>query len=375
MRHAIHVCLVSDQATPNLTPTLDPGLRPEAVILVVSPAMKQRADWLEEALRPAGLRVERHAVRDPYDVEKLHDDLLALALAHPTDDLALNATCGTKPMSIAAYEVFRDLERPVFYVDPERDRLVWLYHPGATRPPPVDLADRVRLPAFLGAHGIRVVGGAALDGLPAVQRALCDELVRHPDRYGGALGQLNWLAAGAEGSLLSEPARRSRDFDDLVQLFEDAGCLTRQGDRLRFPDEDRRFFVNGGWLEAHVYGLVFGLRAKYPAIQDLARGLRVTHGANVENELDVAFLADNRLCVVECKARRFNAETGFADEPIYKIEALHELLGGSRAKALLVSYQPVRDVDRRRAQGLGVRICAGDELRYLPEQLAALVRA
>ena len=42
-----HLYLVSAQATPNLTPALDSQVAPRRVILLVSPDMHLRADWLE----------------------------------------------------------------------------------------------------------------------------------------------------------------------------------------------------------------------------------------------------------------------------------------------------------------------------------------
>jgi len=41
-RHDVHVCLVSEQATPNFIPVLDARFRPREVILVVSPQMRER---------------------------------------------------------------------------------------------------------------------------------------------------------------------------------------------------------------------------------------------------------------------------------------------------------------------------------------------
>ena len=71
--------------------------------------------------------------------------------------IALNATGGTKPMSIAAYEVFRTFGLPIFYVHPEQDRLIWMHPSGR---PAVDLANRLDLEPFLRAHGASVTGGA-----------------------------------------------------------------------------------------------------------------------------------------------------------------------------------------------------------------------
>ena len=148
MTHAIHVCLVSQEPTPNLTPVFDPALTPREVILVVTPEMERRADWLEAVLRPRRVKVSRWPIERAYDLEHVRDRLLALVATRAGDDLALNVTGGTKPMSIAAYEVFRAAERPVFYVDPVRDRVIWLHDPAGPRQAAM-LADRIKLAAFL----------------------------------------------------------------------------------------------------------------------------------------------------------------------------------------------------------------------------------
>lgn len=375
MRHAVHVCLVSHQPTPNLTPVLDPRTRPEEVVLLTSEPMRERADWLENVLRPRGVRVARAPLDGAFDIERIREQVFDLVAAREGEDLALNATGGTKPMSIAAFEVFRGLGLPVFYVHPDHDRLVWLYHPAGDRPSAVDLDDRVKLPAFLAAHGVEMQSTSAGDGVPAPLRDLTRELVARPDRYGRALGFLNHLAASARGSLRSEPFRGGRGvFGELLELFEAAGCLRRESGRLRFPDETRRFYVNGGWLEAHVYSTIFGLRAELPEIHDLQASLEVTYGGEVRNEVDVAFLADNRLYVVECKTKRFSKSDGFADEALYKLGTLDEQLGGLGARSLLVSYQPIRRSDYTRARQYGIRTCVGAELSRLDECLREMVR-
>ena len=120
--------------------------------------------------------------------------------------------------------------------------------------------------------------------------------------------------------------------------------------------------------------MIQGLRKELPEIQDLARGLEVCrgdHGKPVRNELDVAFLADNRLYVIECKTKRFKG--GGADGPgaeaLYKLDTLAPLLGGLGARAMLVSFQSLSEPDQRRARELGIRSCVGSELHGLREAI------
>jgi hypothetical protein len=377
MRIDTHVILVSGQPTPNITPALDPELKPGEIVMLVSPDMQQRADWLAGVLQPAGIRIQRLGLADAYDVEAIRERVLELVVEREHEAIALNATGGTKPMAIAAYEVFRTFHKPIFYVHPEQDRLIWMYPHGL---PARDLADRIKLRPFLKAHGADVAERPARFGMPEALKRLAESLVRHVERYQSALSTLNWAAMKAEAGKslvsqdLSDPLRRD-DFRQLLDWFEAEGLLAVRDGRLRFADESARFFANGGWLEQYVHATVLALKRETPAIQDIGRGLEVTRQAGqgkVRNELDVAFLAENRLHVIECKTRKFSDETengGAGAEAVYKLDALANLLGGLQARAMLVSYQPLSPHILNRARDYRITTCAGGELQNLRERL------
>lgn len=370
-----HLCLVSAQATPNLTPVLDPSLRPRRVILLVSADMQRRARWLGSVLGARGTRVETWDIADPWDLERLQTQILELldrehALV-AAGTLALNATGGTKPMSIAAYEACRAYDLPIFYVHPERDRLIWLHPAGLEAR---DLDNRLRLEGFLQAHGAQVQG-LSREGIPPELSDLTGWLATQAAAHAGDLGHLNYLAMKAEQGLVS-PAidakyRWNRRFQALLGRFADAGLFEIRHERLYFPDESARFYVNGGWLEEHVYDLIRRQRSRLPHLQDLARSLNILHenprGDQVPNEIDVACLAENRLYLVECKTRAWNGGEGegIGADTLYRLDTLSDLLGGLQAQALLVSFRPLPAPVLRRAADLRIRVCAGNRLSEL----------
>jgi hypothetical protein len=371
-----HVYLVSSQATPNVTPALDPEIAPQRVILVVSPDMAAQADALEKVYAPRGIAVERWPVNNPWDIEHLRQRFLELAVREDGRAPVLNVTGGTKPMAIAAYEVFRAAGWPIFYIHPELDRLVWM-HPAHL--PPRELANRIRLDAFLTAHGADPVERPAAFGMPERLQTLAEALIGEVERYRNALRLLNWAAGSAEGSLISpnlsaEQLRRD-DVRDLLDWFEAEKLLKRRGERLHFASPEARFFVNGGWLEQYVYAVVQAVRREGPGIQDVSRGLEVSRQVGkerVRNELDVAFLAENRLYVIECKTRRFSEEPdtgGMGAEALYKLETIANVLGGLQARAMLASYQPLDPAVRRRAEDYRILTCSGAELQNLKARL------
>lgn len=378
-RPQVHVCLVGDRPVPNITPCLDPAFAPESVVLVTAPGDDDRSGWVTDILRPRGIKVDRWQLSDPFDIASIRDRLFDLVAERESEGLALNVTGGTRPMSLAAYEVFRQLDIPVFYVNPVTDHLVWLYHPD--QPPPRDLADRIKLEAFLQVHGAEIEAIGPRAGVPAHLRALCDDLIGAGERLIKPLATLNYLAASAEGTLYSDAMgyglQRRADLQALIDRFAAVRCLARSGDRLVFPDEGQRFFVNGGWLEAYVFGRVFGMRKQRSTIQDVGRGVQVTRqvaGGAVRNELDVAFLADNRLHVVECKTACMNREDS-ASRALYKLDTLRAVLGGCQARALLVSFRALGPAERRRAEELEIEVIAGADLARLDQRLLSWIPA
>ncbi|BBA37448.1 uncharacterized protein sS8_5531 [Methylocaldum marinum] len=374
----IHVILVSGQPTPNITPVLDPDIKPRHIVMLVSPDMAQRADWLKAVLLPAGVSVSQVAIDNAYDIEALRERLLTFVAEHEHENLALNVTGGTKPMAIAAYEVFRTADLPIFYVHPEQDRLIWM-HPANRHSR--ELANRIKLKAFFQAHGAQLGERPAHFGMPERLRMLAEGLVRHIDRYQGALGTLNWAAMSAEGreppisDELGPGQLEREEFKALLGWFETEQLVMKKHGRLLFADADARFFANGGWLEQYVYSAVQSLKGELRAIQDIGRGLEVVRqngGEPIHNELDVAFLAENRLYVIECKTRRFNGERetgGAGADAIYRLEALSNLLGGLQARAMLVSYQPLSRAIQERASAYRITTCAGTELKTLKDKL------
>ena len=377
----VHVCLLYNTATANVTPALDPQFRPEEVILVFGSRQKYRANCIESVLNNAGIKVTRWQLAHIFNSEYVRDRILELVVKREKDDLALNASGGTRPMVVGAYEVFAELGRPVFYVHPETDLVTWLHRKDL---PAFNCADRIKLPEFLLIHGAAQVDTGDAQGIPKNLRRLTIQLAQASASMSQALAALNWLAQNADNPDLASPELDARqivwkELHWLLNNFKTEGLLSVSGNRVKFRDESARFYANGGWLEQHVFGILFGLRKEFPEIQDLGRGIkfvRKSDGKMVGNELDVAFLANNRCYMVECKTKRIAMRSSERFEPdspgadaLYKLDTLKWLLGENRTRAMLVSYRNLPRWDRARAHDLGIAVCAGQQLASLESML------
>lgn len=381
-----HLYLVSGRAaTSNITPALDQKTQPDKVFLMVSPDKQQQAANLQQVLvKDARVQVEIFEIEDSWDIDHIRTRTMELLESLDADEhIALNATGGTRVMSMACFEVFRAYEYPVFYVHPFTDRLTWLY---PVIWPSHDLADKAKLQHFLPAHGATLEGRGNVSVLPSYRR-LTQTLINHIDSYHQPIRTLNWYAHRAKQAdtlvvALEQGHKRWLDFQNLLELFLQAGVLEIQRNQLCFVDEDARFFANGGWLEQHVYALVMEVRKKNPTIQDFAQSVEVSRlgyqGKAIHNELDVVVLADNHLHIIECKTKKFDhvpdKQHSSGSDTLYKLDTLQELYGGLQAKSMLVSYLPVSPADKRRAQDLQIKVCDAQQLRNLRSQLSEWLR-
>lgn len=372
MKHRVHFCLVSNEAVPNLTPALDPEFRPAEVVLLATAKMTQRAEDLRSVLRGHGVQVgDLVPLSSHLDLELLQAEFEAAVSARDTDNIALNCTGGTKPMSIAAFIVFYSRSLPIFYVEPN-DRVVWLNHPNE-RPAPHEIANKLRLGGLLSAYGADATLNRAPNGIDRDLRALGDALVAEAVRFEFPLGALNYAAAQALDYGGLRPVHLDRwdespELRHIVGRFEAAGYLRQRGAQITFRDEEARQIVGGGWMEQWAFAQVFGLQRELSQIQDLAYNVQVVH-RGVRNELDVAFLAENRLHVIECKTMRMDAERSRVADSITKVKGVAQRLGGFQARTMILSFRPVRPADRERAAAERVQLVEAGQIRQLASYL------
>jgi len=368
-----HLILISAQAVPNITPILDDRFKPEQVVMLVSDDMLKRSEYLEKIYKPRGIKVSRWKIDEPWDIEHIRNRIEDLLLENEYDTIALNATGGTKPMSIAAYEVFRENNLEIFYIHPEQDRLIWM-HP---KRPSVDLADRIKLKEYFLAYGANEVNELYKGGVISSYRELTEELVKNIHTFEPALSSLNYYAAKSDNPRLLSPdidsnLNRNYAFWELIELFEQTGLLRKEGHGIVFPDENSRFIVNGGWLELYTYACCLDLK-KPNGIQDVCHSVEVSRqqGKNtVLNEMDVALLKDNRLYLLECKTKQFSGNGKKHSEGadvLYKLDSIRDLLGGLQAKAMLVNFKKLEYHHLDRAKELNIEICCYQDLKFLQE--------
>jgi hypothetical protein len=113
------VCLVGEQPIPNLLPIRE--FQPDKVILVFSERTKKVSDNLKNLFGKR--QTEFLKVSNPYDIIGCENELQEFLKSKFSDakesEFAFNLTGGTKPMSLAAYNLARRMNAPVIYLQSE----------------------------------------------------------------------------------------------------------------------------------------------------------------------------------------------------------------------------------------------------------------
>ncbi len=375
----IQICLVSAQAAPNLLPAIDSVLKPQKIVLVTTSKMRKRASDLTKVLKENGIQVEQVALGNEQNYHQTENELRDLATQLEGHQVTLNITGGTKLMSVAAQSVAATSEWRMFYVDADTDQVIWL---GENAADPLPLQHQLRLRHYLQSYGFSFTAPANRASVSALQQELTQTLVQQANSLENSISLLNALAQEAENRrslsvLLSDAQRDSRSLDVLLQHFEHAQALQVEGNTIHFPSTADRDFVKGGWLECHALQAVHQVTGAL-GIRDKAIGLEVIDdGTGTKNEMDIAFMARNRLFVIECKTSRIDKPQGNSDksatpkanDALFKLAENCRRIGGLGTRGMLLSYRRLREPEMQLASALGITVVAGSNLAQLPEKL------
>jgi len=364
-----HLCLVGDDVISNITPLLDSNFRPSKAYLVVAPQFIDNANHLAKVFKQLGVEQQIISVNNAWDIEHIREQLLEFMESQQDCEITLNLSAGTRPMTLAAYDVFIAYEKSVFHVHPHTDNVVWLSPSDRNS---FDLEDRLKLREFLLARGSSVVGSPMKNKVSHKRQQLTAKLINGINDYAPQLKTINWLAAASKNQLISPELKppQNEALYQLIDLFESKNICSFKNNQLEFTNEENRFYCNGGWLEEYVYSQMQKLKNEN-ILQDLAMGVEIERKGYkskvIRNELDVAFLSDNQFYLIECKTRNFKktqGDSGAGAETLYKLDSLVDLLAGTSGHGMLVSYLPLSKWDKQRATDLGLKTCVGHELKF-----------
>jgi len=369
MTFANQLVLVSNRPIPNLTPALDRSFGPKKVFLLMDGTQNRQAAMLEGVYFRFGIEVERIMVPDHFRMESVKSAVQKLCSQFGPDDIALNVSCGSPSQRCGSFSVFLNENRPVFCVEDNTDRLIWI-HPSERAEHPLE--DRMRITPFLEAFGNKVLERRTDHHLPVEWKDLQDYLVKDAGVLQHAISVMNYYASRGEWEEHPQISGRdwlSRPFRDLLKKTVEEGLIVLNSKNITFTSDRARRFLNGDWLEIYVYQHLQNLR-QHCGIHDLAWGLEFESENGNKNEMDVVFLADNKMHFIECKTSNMTSKKkkNYGLGVLYKLETVTDQ-AGIHAQAMLISYKDLKDSDKQRAKDLKVKTICSTKLKYLDKYL------
>ncbi|MFM2625828.1 Card1-like endonuclease domain-containing protein [Vibrio owensii] len=371
---SIFIGLIDRDPIRLLTPILDKRSPCEHAIFLGDKNEFHMFLRLEQVLSKNSVTSEFFEIPEEPSVKSIKESALTLAqrISIQNTPIFFNASCGLRHRLLSLYEIFRQYHWPVFIVEPFSDKLCWM-HPEEKQSTFVQ--DHINLEDYLS------VFGAECERQEHPLITTRDELIDIGSQWvksalmlGSGLATLNYLATKCRKEhvlsvKLSDVQRKYVELKTLIDGLCKVELASYLNGTLTFNSEDARRFANGGWLELLVDHYIKELGDQIPTIQDKARSLHVHRKVNdeaVKNEIDIATIVNNKLHLIECKTKSMG--TG-GDDTLYKLESLKDLLGGFQARAMLISFRPLKYTDVSRAEDLGLALIGPKELPHLYQHL------
>jgi hypothetical protein len=364
----IYINLISKQLIPNVIPTLSNKENIKKIYLVLAGSTyEDKAKLLEKYYKNKGLQdIEIFHCLDPNDYYSVRSKAKGLfkyiKTSHPDDSIVLNATGGTKPMSLAFTQEFDKLREKsmAIYMDTDNKKITILSDldglPNLPYKSVLDIEDYLRLNGFAADSW---VDNFSKDHAPILSRFnLSQTLINAANRPDQPISALNKICQKTNFNqngkkFLPEVEIGFKPSAKLVQVLlmaAEHGMIKWQDQTVFFDSEDAASYLGGGWFEELIY-----LAAHEVGIEHIALSLEghqinnrnASEEDNVKNELDVVLVNNNQMMIIEAKTVNWKSP-GSGQNVTLKLDSLTADLGGPFAKGLLASALEFKDSTRDR---------------------------
>lgn len=340
----VMLCLISEQHVPNLLGVHE--LRPDRLVLLETKGM-QKKEAANKFLKALAIGRQDYIMRhdlvpleDDDSIEETKNALESVYRKYADAEWIVNITGGTKPMSIGAYEFFKQKRNTrIIYISASDQSKALDFSGGDDIP----LRHRTTVAEFLAGYGFDVLKSDKIrenEERSELWIDLAAEIAAN-SRNGSLLGFLANLSRIArdrngrdKGLEISEADELFLIDDHLREVIASSFGLTCDGKRITGAlDKYAVRFLTGGWLEVFTWGMLRGL----DRVWDVHLGLQIGRkNEKLQNDLDVAFMTDQSLRIVECKSGGQEHDKEGSDT-LYKIEAIRKQLGALRVRSYLVT--------------------------------------
>lgn len=352
-KYNTHVCLVSGQAAANFLPIIAKDFTPQKIILVVSEGMKESAKELTTAVKRAApsTKIELKEFKNPNNLQECYELADRIVTEENPDlnveNLALNFTGGTKLMSMAFLQTFNSFGLDSFYLNVEDNNIIIVKDIKNKKQISEPIEVKPSIKNYLLAYGYEIDERLSTISSPILNtqeiRDFIDRIALKPSVYKNAIATLNYWATMAEEKkqlFWDNCEINDEALNCMIEYLVQTDLITFVKGKITFKNEESRFFLNGGWLEIYVLREI-----QKAGFKECAANIRLIKKA--DNEIDVAFLNNGHLNIIECKTCNMSQKTEV--EKILDKLAVFQRFGGNTTKTYLVSFQKVNEKVKQNA--------------------------
>lgn len=368
----LHICLWGERNFSNYTPVIERGKQAGLLVLVPHDEMMQAFNALQCHNNSPLILDWPINNPDSSDFSRLDDMLAEISCG----EILLNLSSGERynAMLLLQWALKRNIS--TYLVDAD-DHLRWL---NPNDMPATQVPDLAGLQEYFRVHQLRILRNGLGLRITHPLRMMVNRWVESYDDI-GPFRYMNGVASSAVMS--TDPAfpftsslNPHWQQTPIAPYLKDLAAqklVVLDGNTLKFTSEASRSFCNGGWLELYAYEQVCRLKDRVPELQEVRIALELSYDGHLKNELDVVFLANNQLHIIEVKTSYLENKNAAANQIVYKLEALAEALG-HEVKGMMVSLSELPDTAVRRAGLYELEVVAGHDLRNLDTRIRQWIR-
>lgn len=349
-------CMATGNNAVNINPLAE--INPEKVLVLITQSMQESAKTLLDEIKTSGFKAEAIRIDNESSLKSLNEQFSKLLEDHIENELIANITGGTKLMSMSLYQLFTEWGFRSFYCDKDQSKLIWLDDETAVS----NIGSKIGLKQHLRTYQVEIKKFLTLTNIDIAKKEYANILYQElctPSRYDITCSIIGKIHAHTS----EKPLNNLNDFSfngneiRLINELENTGIFEFRDGKIICDDLDCKKFMNGAWLEFLVADKLRGGNYRDISLSvEIAKSTQRI-GSETKQELDVMAMRDDKLVIVECKAKSWKNATE-ASEAIYKLGALSGL-GGLNTLPIFVSLKDVPPSAKTRAAEMGIQVIAG----------------
>jgi len=311
----ILVSIISDQTIPNIQFIKEKQAETTEYLFVTTVGMekKEMLTYLLKA-HPIDAALVKKIVVDEFSYQDIENELQKVV--SDENRYVVNLTGGTKIMSLAVNDFFKNYNAELFYLTGRNNNYLKIF-PGKTRPT-LTLKSTINLDEYLMAYGFDVQSKGKLTKERAVSNVIFDYFLNKIEASDFVV--LNELR-------INHRDKNLNDLDLVDGLKELLAKMQFVPETIGKLSKSETKYLTGDWFEEYMY---YYLKEKFD-IKDfnIGTGWFIKKDEST-NEFDIILIKNNSLFIYECKTSIFKdseERQNIISETIYKSDSLKNKLG------------------------------------------------